>query len=90
MRGRVLPTCSGANGNHVNARVATLIRRLLCGHSDVFFVLRLVVQTVRLYNPTFVQASTGDRHPTPFDAVHVVGSAIDIDVDNQVRRLDRS
>ena len=50
----------------------------------------LDVQTLRLYNPTFVQAAAGDRHPMPLEPVHVVGPDIDIDVDKQVRQLGRS
>ena len=50
----------------------------------------LDIQTLHLYNPTFVQAAAGDCHPTPREAVHVVGPDIDIDVDEQVRQLGRS
>ena len=50
----------------------------------------MTFKTLRLYIPTFVQAAAGDRHPTPLEAVHVLGPDIDIDVDKKVRQLGRS
>ena len=48
----------------------------------------MTFKTLRLYIPTFVLVAAGDHHPTPLEAVHVVGP--DIDVDTQVRQLGRS
>ena len=65
-----------------------MIRQLLRNHDDVCSCPVLTFKTLRLYIPTFVLVAAGDHHPTPLEAVHVVGP--DIDVDTQVRQLGRS